>query len=217
LLFFNDIADKEIIDNTPTDKIKNVKRSRGSQNIPPTPDEFLKISEFLKHFTVYPKFKYHPKFIYNLGLRPTEIQEVLILDIRFEMGVIDITPDMSKNKKKEPIKIPEKFLKELEYLKEYDPKMYVFGHDFEPSYTRIGNNRANKVWKKYVKDGLGIDKDEYSLKHLRSVHMKMDGASDEEIQAHMRHSTPEETRNYMRSMLGSTKVSEETLNKTREF
>ena len=43
---------------------------------------------------------------------------------------------------------------------------YVFSSDFRPGKTRTTTKRMGNKWRLYVKEGLGIDIDFYSLKHL---------------------------------------------------
>lgn len=212
---FNEIEERELITVNPTKKVKIPKVAKGKTNTPLTPDEFKKVSKFLKECKEYPRLHIHAGFIYNCALRPKEIMLLKIKDIKFDIEQIDVRADISKNNKKQPIAIPPIFLKQLEYLKEYDPEWFVFGFDLNPSPKRMGTNHSSSVWKKLIKEGLGIDKDEYSLKHSRAIHMYLDGASIHEIQVYLRHASPSETENYMRTMIAF--ISKATLNKTREF
>ncbi|HEY5370490.1 MAG TPA: hypothetical protein VIJ75_16015 [Hanamia sp.] len=54
----------------------------------------------------------------------------------------------------------------IEQLKDASPDDYVFSSDFKPGKTKTTTKRIGNKWKEYVKEGLGIDKNFYWLKHL---------------------------------------------------
>ena len=53
-----------------------------------------------------------------------------------------------------------------EQLSEASPGDYVFSSDFKPGKGKTTPKHMSNKWKEYVKEGLGIDIDFYSLKHL---------------------------------------------------
>ena len=53
-----------------------------------------------------------------------------------------------------------------EQLRKASPDDYVFSSNFRPGKIKTTCKRMSKKWKEYVKEGLGIDFDFYSLKHL---------------------------------------------------
>lgn len=55
-----------------------------------------------------------------------------------------------------------------EFLRDCKEDEYLFGVDFKPSSKPMSNDTAGRWWKRIVKDGLKINVDMYSLKHLNT-------------------------------------------------
>lgn len=185
------LLDWEIIEVNPAHNIKSLPVTETIKYEPLTTEEKTIIREhlYLHHY----RFFVFLMVVYHTGIRPKEILALKIKDISKDLSEIVIVPDLiSENSKTKSIrKVPinqhlQLLLRELQ-LQEYSKECFIFGSPFQsglgnrgsskegrgtfhidyfkPSLTQIKRDTVTKLWKKIVKDKLGIDKYQYALKH----------------------------------------------------
>ena len=141
---------------------------------------------------------------------------------RYKQGYFDLTADITKNKKKasrfKELYIDQILIDEYPKLgwddligkKEFE-EMYVFTKDLIPSTIKSTNYQFGKKFKreldkldKLASDGDTIFADAkyslYSLKHSGNIQAYKSGWSIAQLQLQNRHSSEEQTENYLREM-----------------
>lgn len=160
-------------------------------------------SQIIKHFNnVLPDFNIYLKTLYHLSIRPKELRLLtckMIKNIKrgdLEFLYFDLPEEITKNDKNSIILIPEDLKNDLLKFDLSNEGFYIFGKNFSPSLTMQPVNNANKLWKKEVKDGLGIQSDMYYLKSKSSNDKLRNGMPKEAVKIINRHSTEEITEIY---------------------
>lgn len=129
-----------------------------------------KVSDHLRprHY----RFWLYMQIFFHSGSRSTELFQLRARDVNLEAGQFRVTVKKGRDIRESwrPIKdIAIEFWREAMQGAAFDD--YLFGPGFKPCAKPMQPNRVSRLWKKYVKDpvqkdGLGIDVDFYSLKHL---------------------------------------------------
>jgi integrase len=130
-----------------------------------SPDERLKIDSHLKK--VNPDYRRFIHIFFHSGSRKTEMVRLKVADVDLRKQVFKLLIKKGRQWREvlRPIKnIALDFWKEQ--LKDASQNDYVFSSNFKPGKTKTTTKRMSNKWKEYVKEGLGIDIDFYSLKHL---------------------------------------------------
>lgn len=114
-----------------------------------------------------PNYRRFIHLFFHSGAGKTELVRLKVEDVNLEKQVFKLFIKKGSQQREElrAIKnIALDFWKEqLEGAASGD---YVFSSDFRPGKTRTTTKRMGNKWRLYVKEGLGIDIDFYSLKHL---------------------------------------------------
>ena len=127
--------------------------------------ERLEIDNHLKK--VDPNYRRFIHIFFHSGSRKTELVRLKVSDVNLENQTIKLLVKKGSQHKEvlRPIKnIALDFW--MEQLKGANQEDFVFSTDFRPGKINTTAKRMGNKWKEYVKDGLGIDIDFYSLKHL---------------------------------------------------
>ena len=127
--------------------------------------ERLRIDKHLKE--IDPNYRQFIHIFFHSGSRKTEMVRLKVVDVNLEKQVFKLFIKKGSQQREElrPIKnIALDFWKEQ--LDGASPDDYVFSSNFRPGKTRTTAKRMGNKWRLYVKEGLGINIDFYSLKHL---------------------------------------------------
>ena len=138
-------------------------------------------------------------------MRPLECLGIRRRHVDFDQGIIKLPGTISKNSKSDVVDLPGQILEQLRamHFDKADPDTLLFsGHDLQPGDTTIHRNRVSELWKRLVRQELGIDKDMYSLKHRGAIDLVNAGVDIKKIQTYMRHSSLDITDKYLRTLTG---------------
>ena len=127
--------------------------------------ERARIDKHLKE--IDPDYRRFVHIFFHSGSRKTEMVRLKVADVNLEKQVLKLFIKKGNQQREElrPIKnIALNFWKEQ--LDGASPDDYVFSSNFMPGKTRTTAKRMGNKWRLYVKEGLGINIDFYSLKHL---------------------------------------------------
>lgn len=119
-----------------------------------------------------------------------------------------LTQENKKARENNP-EISKRITEILEYLekeKRVDllrPKQYIFSQSrtLLPGNTPLWRNRVSELWKDVVKEGIGIDKDMYALRHLSAKRFILNGGKSKHLQLLMRHHSLDETEKYIATLV----------------
>lgn len=107
------------------------------------------------------------QIFFHSGCRRTEVCRLKVSDVDLGKQVFKVLVKKGRKQREclRPIKdIALPFWKE--HLKGAEPGEFVFSSTFKPGKYKLQPKKISNKWKEYVKEGLGIDIDFYSLKHL---------------------------------------------------
>jgi integrase len=127
--------------------------------------ERRKIDTHLK--SIDPDYRRFIHIFFHSGGRKTELVRLKVADVNLEKQVFKLFIKKGSQQREElrAIKnIALDFWKEQ--LDGAAPDNYVFSSNFKPGKRKTTPKHISNKWKVYVKEGLGIDIDFYSLKHL---------------------------------------------------
>lgn len=168
----------DIIEHNPVNHIKRLYEEESNYNRPATSEEQKIITDYLKSNHI--NFFNYVSFIYHCGIRPNEVRQIKLSMIDLNNRTITLTSSITKTKKERVIPINIHLFNELIKLDihKYPKDYYLFGSNrvskLDNIYKRksyiIGRSvlkrgSATKLWKKLIKDGLGINVNLYSEKH----------------------------------------------------
>lgn len=169
----------DIIENNPAHGIKSLKVGEIVANIPATDDEVKLIKK--KILAEFPSFYVYIISIFHTGIRPEELLHIQLKMVDLSKNQIILPPDITKTDIERIVPI-NPFLKsyfEEMKLHGYNSNYYLFGSkrehsnrglkkdlDFIPGPRRLNRDCASKLWRKLIKQDLGIDVTMYSMKHL---------------------------------------------------
>lgn len=185
------LLDWEIIEMNPAHNIKSLPVAESVKFEAFNQDEKKTIRDYL--FVHHYRYFVYLMIIYHTGIRPKEVLSLKVKDIAEDCSEIVIIPDLvSENSKTKKVRrVPvnqhlQPFLRELG-LSDYPMDYYVFGAPypcgrgyrgtnetgrgaehidfFKPSLNLIKRDVVTKLWKKVVKDKLGVNKYQYAMKH----------------------------------------------------
>lgn len=141
------------------------------------------------------------RLLFYCFVRPGEQRFLKIENLNFEMGFIEIPASISKNKKTQKVVIPESFLTELEFLKNYPNNYYLLSRTGSPGPLPIGANHLNNEHKK-VLDALKIRGRYafYSWKHTGVVKCVQAKLNIRDIQNQLRHHSLDMVQEYLKSL-----------------
>lgn len=178
---FNKLVEYEICDYNVADKIK-YKSVEKPKIIIPTDEEVIKIKNYL--ITNLPNLWNFVFFLFQTGVRPNEICNIKLKYIDLEKRIIHIPKQISKTKVDRVAVIDEPLYIWLQSkdIQSYDKEYFLFGSfktketkhhgftykDIDISKTPFPRVSITDVWKRLIKNELGLDINMYSFKHLRA-------------------------------------------------
>lgn len=181
-----------------------------------TPEEYRRIKALLKEVN-YDFFRFELT-LFHTGIRPEELTEVKIKDVDLQKREIRLKPLYTKTNKYRTVAMPmelHEFLSEME-LDQHPANFYLFGSfkpinvqrtkkhkDFIPAPYRVTRSKSTRLWKKYVKDGLGINVDQYAQKHAGGNAMLLSGISKDAIKEKYGHDSMLSTEIYLTKLKGT--------------
>ena len=195
---FNGLKEREVIVNSPMEKLKKQKEIKTFQNLAYTKQEINNLKNLIKEED--PKLWVFIQLIFYCFLRPGEIRFLKKENINLSSGKIFIPAIISKNAKNDHVDIPEPLKPVLEeYLKTIPDKEYIFpgtrqGMPMGECYMRL-------VHKNFL-DRLNFDNRHtlYSWKHTGVVQAYNAGVDIKSIQRQCRHHSIEMTDQYLISL-----------------
>ncbi|MFH6966495.1 tyrosine-type recombinase/integrase [Flavobacterium sp. FlaQc-28] len=169
----------DIIENNPAHGIRSLKVGE-IMGFKPANDEEVKLIKE-KIISEFPSFYAYIISIFHTGIRPQELLNIQIKMINLEKSQIILPPEITKTDIERIVPI-NPFLKihfEEMNLSKHNQEHYVFGSnrehtnrglkkelDFIPGPRKLNRDCASKLWRKLVINGLKINVNMYSLKHL---------------------------------------------------
>lgn len=184
---FSELVEWEHIKSNVVRDIRAKKEEKTEGYIQPTEHEHRTIFNHLKevdyHFYVFCCIEYY------MGIRPKEILSLKCSDVDLVNKIIRVLPEGAKNDSYRYVPIFDQVMVLLEEFNLSNPEWFLIGrpkpygakffkHEyFCPNPYSIRRTTATHKWKKYVIDGLGIDKKCYSLKH-KGANDKLKGGMD---------------------------------------
>lgn len=141
------------------------------------------------------------QFLYYCFIRPGEMRLLKISSINFEYGFIEVPKEISKNKKTEKVAIPEDFLNEIQWLKDYPNNAYILSKSKKPGTEPVSPKWINynhsvvlaqlKITGKYAF---------YSWKHTGVVKCVQAGLNIRDIQNQLRHHSLDMVQEYLKGL-----------------
>lgn len=195
--FINEDEERVLVN--PCVGVKKEKKSSGEKQIPWTKEEYQTLRDYTykNHFNVW----IYCNFIYFCGTRSTETSRIKRKDIDLINQVLVVHSMDTKVTHTDTVIIPNLFIADLKkYCEKIKPDQYLFSTDLQPGDKKLHSNRIFEVTKKVVKEGAGIRKDVYQLKHTSGILMNKMGMPKQMIQRHFRHSSVATTEIYFSNM-----------------
>jgi site-specific recombinase XerD len=141
-------------------------------------EKLLKATDNLKHNTIL-------KLIYSAGLRLGELTRLKTRDINYEMKIIKIK--CSKGKKDRISILSSKMITQLEiYLKEYNPKFYLFEGQTGGKYSDRSVQQIMQA--AVIKSGVDENATVHTLRHSFATHLILNGTDIRQVQELLGHS-----------------------------
>src|SRR5690606_35824073 len=173
-------------------------------------DHFKIIMESLKSD---PYTDFFCKAIYYTCIRPKELRELQLKHIDLEKGTIYIPSHISKNKKDGHVSITPNFKKELDKLNlpDLDRELYLTGSVTNiTGKSKVGDGTPYRRFIGHLKK-LGLLDNNYTLysfKHTSNVKKFLGGWKLAEIMVANRHSSLEQTENYLKDLTKFVDISQ---------
>lgn len=176
---FSELLQWEIIEVNPAHKIKALKEGETLANRTATDEELVQIKK--KLLNDFPNFYNFIEVMFHTGARPAEILHTKINMIDLKEKKITLPPEITKTDIYRVIPINPHLYKLLIKMKvqEASKDWFLFGTfqmfvnrglppktSFLPAPKMISPNAATRLWKRLIKDDLGIDVNLYATKHL---------------------------------------------------
>lgn len=198
---FQSWVEMEFISKNPFKKVKKLQKVQSRVNEPFTNEEITRITEHLLGSG-------RPDLIrlflfwcheYYLTLRTSEVLSLQKVNYQLESGIVLVYGTEAKNNKSRPVAIPNQFyavIKELK-LDEIGDSDYIFSVGLMPGKKLCRLDEVTTLWRETIKQGLGIDKNMYGIKHTAAIKMDESGTPVRQIQEHLRHSSLQMTEIYL--------------------
>lgn len=214
----------ELIENNPAHKISMLPVVETEKYTPYTEEEKKAITKHL--YVNHYRFYVFLMSLYQTGVRPKELLALKIKDVDLINHQILIKPDLnlenSKTRKIRKVPISNElvpFFRELE-LHNYSRECFLFGSTnepgkgncgsaaggargamhpdyFKPSFVRVKRDTVTKLWKRIVKDELGIDKYLYAAKSTGADDKILAGIPVDALREMYGHSSKQMTERYI--------------------
>jgi len=188
---------REIISVNPFSELEKQKEERSLRNLAYNDSEI----ELLKNeiSVADPELWSFIQIIYNTFIRPNEVRQLKVSDIRLANRMIYVDASVSKNNKSEFVTIPDSLIDSIINLVQFKSSgEYLFPGQKSGC---ISKNRMNDRHRKFLeKHNFSTDHTLYSWKHTGVVRAYKAGVDLKRIQLQCRHHSIAETDNYLKSM-----------------
>lgn len=187
---------REIIQDNPFSGVEKQKEVRSLKNMAYTDAEILVLKEEIS--VVDPELWSFIQIIYNTFIRPNELRQLKVSDIRLAERTIYIDAKISKNNKSEFVTIPDSLIDSIiDLVQNKTSGEFIF-----PGKTgAISKNRMNDRHRPFlVKHSFTKDHTLYSWKHTGVVRAYKAGVDLKRIQLQCRHHSIAQTDTYLKSM-----------------
>lgn len=164
MMLFKKLLEEDAVETNPVKDIFKQKSTFKIQNTLSL-EERLIIDNYLK--TMNPDFRRFVHIFFHSGSRKTELCRLKVKDVNLEKQVFKLLIKKGNQYREvlRPIKdVALDFW--IEQLEGASPEDFVFSLNFRPGRINKTPKWIANMWKRYVKEGLGIDINFYSLKHL---------------------------------------------------
>lgn len=198
---YSHLAERKVLPPTPF-KIKKLKEEVTSKNIAFTDKDRECVEKHLMQHE--PELYLFTRFIYYAFIRPGELHQITLADVRLFERYIIIRGTISKNGKTETVQIIPPLFSELLKISINDEKQfyYLFGKGLVPSRYVSAKEVAFRRHQKVLKT-LGLLESGYTLyswKHTGAVNAYRAGVGVKELQKLLRHSSVSITDIYLKSL-----------------
>ena len=194
--FWSILQNRELIQVNPFSKVEKQKEEKSSKNLAYTDSEI----ELLKNeiSAKDPELWSFIQIIYNTFMRPNEIRQLKVSDIRLSDRLIYIDAKISKNNKSEFVTIPDSLLDSIiDLIKAKSSGDWLF----PGKKSCISKNRMNDRHNPFLaKHNFSEDHTLYSWKHTGVVRAYKAGVDLKRIQLQCRHHSIQQTDTYLNSM-----------------
>ena len=190
------LKNREIIVKNPFSELEKQKEERSLRNLAYTDSEI----ELLKNEISVsdPELWSFIQIIYNSFMRPNEIRQLKVSDIRLSDRMIYIDASISKNNKSEFVTIPDSLIDSIINLVQFKNSGDWL---FPGKRTCISKNRMNDRHRPFLqKHNFSEDHTLYSWKHTGVVRAYKAGVDLKRIQLQCRHHSIAQTDTYLKSM-----------------
>ena len=137
------------------------------------------------------------QLVFYCFLRPAEIVRLQFQDLFWEHQMIIIPGTKSKNKKSEPIILPDQLIKNIQDWNHFYPgDWYMFSSKLKPGKKEIAPTRIAEAWRSFA-DQYDTSKGIYDLKHTGNGIAFDLGFNTRDIQLQNRHYSLDETQRYL--------------------
>lgn len=164
MMLYKKLLEQDAVETNPVKDIPKQKVIIRVKNVL-SPEERLKVDQHLKQ--VDPDYRRFMQIFFHSGSRKTELVRLKVSDVYLDKHYFKLFIKKGSQQREElrAIKnIAFDFWKEQ--IEGSSPDDYVFSSNFKPGKRKTTARHMSDKWKEYVKEGLGIDIDFYSLKHL---------------------------------------------------
>lgn len=187
---------REIIQDNPFAGVEKQKEVRSLKNMAYTDAEILVLKEEIS--VSDPELWNFIQIIYNTFIRPNEVRQLKVADIRLSERMIYVDAKISKNNKSEFVTIPDSLIDSIINLVQLKSSgEYLFPGKSGPISKNRMNDRHRPFLEKY---NFTKDHTLYSWKHTGVVRAYKAGVDLKRIQLQCRHHSIAETDNYLKSM-----------------
>lgn len=194
---FTLLEEREIVDSNPWKGIKKEKVVKTKANMAFTSEQIKLIIQTLKKTDT--ELLAFIQIMFYTFMRPNEIRQTKVKNVLIEERKIIVSADISKNRIRSFIDIPEQLIRTLiPLLKNKSPNDFIF-QSFEG--RAYGKNTMSMRHREILKN-LSLDNDHtlYSWKHTGVVQAYKNGVNIKSIQLQCRHYSIAQTDEYLKSL-----------------
>ena len=195
---FNCLKERDIVEDSPLDRLKKQKEIKTYQNVAFTEKEIAILKTAIE--IEAPILWVFIQFVYYCYIRPGEIRRLKREYIDLSSGKIFIPAFISKNAKDDFVDIPEPFKPVLnKFLADINEKDYIFPGRIKDK--TLGEYHMTRIHKSFlIRFGFDDRHTLYSWKHTGIVMAYKAGVDIKSIQRQCRHHSIEMTDNYLKSL-----------------
>jgi integrase len=198
--FWNELILQKVIKENPWKLIKKVPEIRKGKlpfskyQINLLKDKFTKQAPDLWLFCCFQHYCF---------IRPGELRLMKISYIDFEQQTITVPAEISKNKKRQTVWIPDVFVSIIQHYKldVTNPEFYIFGKENKPGKLPFGRDYYSKLHKKFLIElNISNEFSLYSWKHTGAKSLATKTGNVKELQMQLRHHDLNTTDIYLKSL-----------------